>query len=374
MRAVARQFKASLAAVQFWVRRAEGRRLNRVDWSDRASGCRVAPNRTPAKIEDMVLRLRKQLKEKSDLGEFGAEAIYREFIRLGFDEVPSVRTIGRILERRGALDGRKRIRRSPPPRGWYIPDVARHKVELDCFDIVEGMHLKGKTSVEVFNGISLFGGLVVSWPLTAITAKTAANCLIEHWREVGLPAYAQFDNDTCFQGPHHHRDVIGRVMRTCLALGVVPVFTPPRETGFQATIENYNGQWQTRVWARFHHRSLPELQKRSDRYVTASRRRAVSRIETAPDRRPFPEGWQLDLQRRPRGRIVYLRRTSDRGAVSLLGRTFEVDPLWPHRLVRCEVDLVAQGIRFFALRRRDPTWQPQLREVPYTLPRRRFIE
>ena len=30
----------------------------------------------------------------------------------------------------------------------------------------------------------------------------------------------QFDKDAIFQGPHHHRDSIGRVTRLCLSLGV----------------------------------------------------------------------------------------------------------------------------------------------------------
>jgi hypothetical protein len=45
-----------------------------------------------------------------------------------------------------------------------------------------------------------------------------------------------------------------------------------------------------------------------------------------------------------------------------------VNPHWVHRLVRCEVDLDAAAIRFYALRRRDPTWQPLLHEAPYVLP------
>ncbi len=374
MRSVARRFNVGLATVQLWVGRAKGRRLDRVDWSDRLKGRRVARNRTPRKLEDKVVKLRRRLKERSDLGEFGAVAIRRDLLESGVLEIPSVRTIGRILERRGALDGRKRVRRPPPPRGWYLPEVARAKVELDSFDVVEGMHLQDKGSVEVLTGISLHGGLVASWPLPAIMAKTASRSLLQHWREVGLPAYAQFDNDTRFQGPHHHRDVVGRVMRTCLALGVVPVFIPPRETGFQASIENFNGRWQTKVWSRFHHRSMAELRKRSDRFIAACRHRAGARIDAAPQRRPFPKGWELDLQKHPHGRIVYLRRTSDRGTVTFLGRTFNVDSLWPHRLVRCEVHLTAKRIRFYALRRREPGWQPLLCEVAYSLPQRRFIE
>jgi hypothetical protein len=210
--------------------------------------------------------------------------------------------------------------------------------------------------------------------MSAITAKIAVQMLISHWCEVGFPTYVQFDNDTRFQGPHMHPDAVGRVMRLCLSLGITPVFAPPRETGFQAAIENFNGRWQAKVWARFHHKSIEELTDRSDRYITASRKRATARLKSAPTRRPFPEGWRLNLQAHPRGRIVYLRRTTDRGSVSLLGHTFKVDPLWPHRLLRCEVILSEEKICFYALRRREPSSQPLLKEVFYKLPRRRFKE
>jgi len=144
--------------------------------------------------------------------------------------------------------------------------------------------------------------------------------------------------------------------------------------GFQALIENFNGRWQTKVWSRFQHDPLDALREKSAKYIKAARDRSAVRIERAPKRRPFPKQWQLDLQRHLTGRIVYLRRTSDTGRATLLGHTFGIDPTWPHRLVRAEVDLDANHIRFYALRRREPTWQPLLREVPYTFPSRRFNE
>ena len=210
--------------------------------------------------------------------------------------------------------------------------------------------------------------------MATITARATTQALIEHWRVVGLPAYAQFDNDTIFQGPHQHADVVGRVMRLCLSLGVVPVFAPPRETGFQAAIENFNGRGPAKVWARFEYDSLNSGPAQSGKFVAASRQRAATRIEAAPARRPFPKRWKLDLQAQPRGRIIFLRRTGAQGIVELLGHRFEVDVSWPHRLVRAEVDLDAGRIRFFALRRREPNHQPLRREVAYTLPRRRFQE
>ena len=374
MRRAAAQFGVALSTVQYWVAHAGTQRLDRVDWASRPRGPRQPANRSPRELEDLVLSLRRELKDTSDLGEFGAAAIRRTLQDRGIHPLPAVRTIGRILERRGALDGRKRRRRPAPPPGWDLPDVAAGRAEWDSFDIVEGLVIQGGIDVEVLNGIALHGGLVASWPMTSATARATVPAVIGHWRQVGLPADAPFDNDTIFQGPHQYADVVGRVMRLCLSLGVVPVFAPPRETGFQAAIENSNGRWQAKVWARFVHDSLAGLCQQSEKFVAASRLRAAARIEAAPPRRPFPTDWRLDLQARPKGRLIFLRRTDAQGGVELLGHRFEVDPLWPHRLVRAEVDLDANRIRFFALRRREPNHQPQLREVSYTLPRRRFQE
>jgi hypothetical protein len=291
----------------------------------------------------------------------------------GLATVPSVSTIGRVLERRGALDGQRRIRRPPPPRGWYVPDVAAGRAELDSFDVVEGLVIQGGLPVEVLTGISLLGGLSVAWPGPPVTARMVVERLTTHWRAVGLPGYAQFDNDTCFQGAHQHRDCVSRVMRLCLGLGVVPVFTPVREPSFQASIENFNGLWQDKVWRRFRFRSYVDLCTRSQAYIRARHERAAARIAGGP-RQAFPSPWQLDLQAHPSGRIIFLRRTNHVGAVQLLGRTFSVDAQWTHRLVRCEVNLDEHHIRCFALRRRDPCHQPLLREHSYTLARRPFKE
>ena len=372
LRAVARRFGVGVATVAYWVQRAKGQRLDRVDWSDHSHAPHQA-RRTDTSLEELVVKARSDLAH-SDLGAIGAAAIRQALVDQGHAQVPSVRTINRILARRGALDGRKRTRRPPPPRGWYLPDVAKGRAELDSFDIVEGLVIRGGIQVKVLNDLSLQGGLVVSWPHTIITAKFVVEAVVEHWRAVGLPGYAQFDNDPIFEGPQIHPDTIGRVARACLSLGVVPVFVPPRETGFQAAIEGFNGLWQAKVWARFQYPSREGLQAQSARYVTAHRQRAAARIEAAPSRRPFPPRWRLDLQVHPQGRLIFLRRSNAQGEVQVLGRTFAVDPLWQHRLVRAEVDLKPKRVRFYTLRRRAPDQQPLVNETTYVLPRRPFSE
>jgi transposase len=373
-RQAARRFGVSLATVQRWLARAQGRRLDRVDWAGRPRRGRRAEHATDPDLEDRILQLRHDLKEHRDLGEYGAAAIRRTLLQQGLTDVPSERTIGRILARRGALDGDRRRRTPPPPPGWYLPDLASRRVELNSWDAVEGLVIQGGQGVEVLNVVSLHGGLCELWPGPNVTAAGVVEALVEHWRAWGLPGYAQFDNDTCFQWAHQYPDTFGRVTRTCLQLGVVPVFVPPQETGFQAAIESYNGRWQAKVWCRFRHTGLPDVCDRSGRFVQAYRQRTAARREATPPRRSFPADWELDLGRPLSGRVIYLRRTDDAGAVSVLGHRWAVSGTWCHRLVRAEVDLDRGRIRFYALRWRDPKGQPLLKAGPYPVPTKRFHE
>jgi hypothetical protein len=88
--------------------------------------------------------------------------------------------------------------------------------ELDSFDYVEDLRLG---LVNVFNDISLHGGLVCSFPLMTMSAENTVTSMLEHWREFGVLTYAQFDNSTVFTGPRKANG-IGRVIRFCLSLGV----------------------------------------------------------------------------------------------------------------------------------------------------------
>lgn len=370
-RAAARTFGVSLATVQLWLARAGQDRLDRVDWSDRPSRPRHT-TRSPAGLERLILQFRGELRETSVLGEYGARAIREALIdrpELAWP-VPSVRTIGRILERHGALDRRRRRSATPPP-GWYLPDVRDWEAELDSFDTIEGLRLQGGPDLSVLTAVSLHGGLVDAWPERSITVARTRDALLERWSAFGLPRYAQFDNDGRFAGSTSTPDAIGPVIRLCLAVGVTPVFAPPRESGFQASIESFNGRWQAKLWHRCQTGTLTELQARSAAYIAASHRRAIVRIDAAPPRPPLIRD-QVDLDADPAGKLIFVRRTSDAGSAVVLGHRFPVDRHWSHRLVRAEVDIDLGWLRFFALRRRAPADQPLLRVADWTPPARWF--
>ncbi|MGP1684699.1 MAG: hypothetical protein ACTS8S_20445, partial [Giesbergeria sp.] len=352
MRAVAAQFGVSLGAVAYWVAQAQGKRLDRVRFSNRAPG--RAWNRTGTDVEQRILSLRCALRERSVLGEYGLDAI-----RLALQQddsaqqVPARTTIYRVLGRHGILDGAHRQRRPAPPKGWYLPELAAGNVDLDSFDFIEDLKIANGPLVSVLTGTSLHGALAEAWVMERPSARATLQALVERWRRDGLPTYAQFDNDTIFQGAHQFADTVGRISRLCLALGVFPVFAPPREPGFQNAIEGFNGLWQSKVWQRYRFPDVASLAAASARYIAAYRTKTASRREAAPTRRRFPTRFKLDLGVPLRGTMIFVRRSSENGTVSLLGKDFSVDKQWLHRLVRCEVDFTHQRIRFYALRRRD---------------------
>jgi hypothetical protein len=371
LRCVARAFKVSVSTVSLWVTRSHGRRLDRYPFADGKPG--HAWNRTKESQERRILRTRVQLHKHSVLGEYGANAIQRTLCgERGQASCPSRATINRILRRRGALDGVRRIRRPAPPRGWYLPTVREARAELDSFDFIEDLKIAKGPLVQVLTAKSLHGGLADAWTMPRLSAATAVQCLLERWRRDGLPAYAQFDNDTVFQGAHQFVDTVGRVSRLCLALGVVPVFVPPLEHGMQNLIEGFNALWQAKVWQRHHVPSLRALQQLSNRYIAAHRVRTTELAERAPQRQPMPRGFKLDLTAPLRGLMIFIRRTDPNGHVSLLGRRFLVSRGWLHRLVRCEVHFEHRRIRCFALRRRAPDDQQLLATLHYRSPDKPF--
>jgi hypothetical protein len=255
-----------------------------------------------------------------------------------------------------------------------LPEVAAGRAEIDSFDTITDLVIKGGQDVTVLNGISLHGGLPGSWPQAKITAKTVVETLLQHWRRHGCPGYAKFDNDTIFQGAHQWPDSFGRVIRLCLQLGVTPVFVPPREPGFQAEVEAFNGRWERCVWRRYLHAGLRPLQRRSQAFVEACLDKSAARIAAAPARTPLPPDYAPDWRRPLQGRVIFLRRTDPQGRAECLGHRWLVDGNWPHRLVRIEVDLTVGQVSLYTLRRREPAAQPRVKTLRYRPPKRQFID
>ena len=88
-----------------------------------------------------------------------------------------------------------------------------------------------------------------------------------------------------------------------------------------------------------------------------------------PPRAPWPVAWEFRPQTLPAGVVVFIRRASVTGHLTILGRNWSVGVPWAGRLVRAEVDLGAGEVRCVGLRRRAPDAQPLLAVLRYRYPR-----
>lgn len=370
-RAAARRFKVSLAVVQYWLARAQDRDLSLVDWSDRPSRPHHHPQQTSPAVERRIVATRRAL-QNSALGFVGAATIAQTLAPALGKKLPSVRTIGRVLHRQGVLDGRRRLRRPTPPPGWYLPLVAQQRAALDAFDFIEDLALTGGRWLDVLTTRALVGPVCDAWPCRGSGTTTQVVVALQtHWQKQGRPLYAQFDNDLRFLGPSRYPDTLGQVVSLCLQLGVTPVFAPPAEHGVQNLIESFNHLWQAKVWERFHFPHLQSLRRRSQDFIGALQHRWTARHEAAPPRRPFPKDWKFDERRQLRGEVIFIRRTDERGRLSVLGHRWLLDPHWSLRLVRAEVNLDAHQVRCYRLRRQAPEEQRLIKTIPYHFPQRK---
>src|ERR1017187_6437563 len=107
-RAVARRFGGGLGHLQYWLARTRGQKLDRVDWSDQSRAPRRQGRQTHVSLQRRVLALRRELRQ-GDLGFVGAQAIADALVTASpKGKLPSLRTIGRVLKRHGALDAVRR--------------------------------------------------------------------------------------------------------------------------------------------------------------------------------------------------------------------------------------------------------------------------
>ena len=224
------------------------------------------------------------------------------------------------------------------------------------FAVHRCLYLHGGQEVQFLNGLSLHGSLLHSVAMSPVTTENTILALIAHWQQFGLPKYVQFDNDLVFHGSRM-KDDIGRVIKLCLSLKVIPVFSTPYEQGFQGKIERFNGEIQQKFWQRRKFKNIKDVQKYLLEYVQAHRLAQQENILVAPRRRAFPKRGKRDDSKPLTGTIIYLRRTDGSGRIKLLGREFLVSKDWLYRLVRVEVDLDASKVSFYALRRAD--WKTQ---------------
>jgi hypothetical protein len=138
------------------------------------------------------------------------------------------------------------------------------------------------------------------------------------------------------------------VIRLCLRFGISPVFIPEGEPQFNGGVENFNGWFQPRLFDRRYtrpgdpRRELARLQEAVDtQHVhprlggrTPAQHRRGLRLRRLPASFVAP----TERQKLAAGRVIFIRRVSPAGTVSVLSQSYRVGKRHPGLYLRLVVD------------------------------------
>jgi len=305
---------------------------------DRTRANHHVAQRIPPELERAILSIRRRLQAHASPATryrlIGAPAIWAELKALDFDPLPNPRTIERVLQRNGLTA--PRVRLAPLlPRQEYPGPQARASNELHEVDLVGPVYLKGSGHrYYIWVGKDVFDGAVCLRLASSRRMNEVLWFLGECWKDLGLPQQVQLDNARELAGWGPSARTLSRVIRLCLRFGVSPVFIPAGEPQFNGSVENFNGWFQEPLFQRrFRHpgalrRELVRLQDavntqhvhpRLGGQTPAQHRRGL-RLQKLPASFVVPTG-RLPLAV---GRVIFIRRVSVAGTVTVLSQSFRV--------------------------------------------------
>lgn len=220
------------------------------------------PRRTPEEIEEIIEMVRLSLYNK---GAFcGDQAIRWEMEDLGVSPLPSLRTINRILYRRGLTDRRTG---SYEPKGKRYPKLpASLPNQTHQVDLIGPCYLTGPIRFYSLNAIDIAINRCGVQPVASRSGQSVLEAFWAVWKRMGIPDNVQVDNEMAFYGSPTHPRGMGPLIRLCLLFGVNLWFTPVAEPWRNGVVEKFNDHYRQKFLAKVAIASEKELMKASLAY------------------------------------------------------------------------------------------------------------
>ncbi len=323
-----------------------------------------APKRPHCKWPDAIRRQALTSRQQRQRGErpgyehalVGAVAIHYELAYLADEPAPPPRTIHYWLHQAGLVEPRHPVVANHVSQPYPQPPC-RQINDLHQLDLKGPLYLSGSGQKHYL----LASRDVCSKRVTlsvALTkqARTIAAFLVKAWQRGGLPKVLQMDNGLEFRGSNRYPRAFGLVVRLALDVGIEPLFIPPHEPWRNGVIEQFNGQAQRLLLARFRFDSTADLQagvaslqaavNSSHRLAALDGRTPDEFIADAPLRRldQAYDGLQRDLQL-VKGWVSFIRLVRPSGRITLCADDkFDIDPVLQWQYVLARVDIAQQQL------------------------------
>jgi putative transposase len=348
---------------------AEYRRHPHSDLADRSRAPCSSPTQVPADVVTAVVQIRHRLEAantpETRYSPLGARAIAGQLAAWGFERIPSLPSIQRILQAAGLTHPLG----AGESKAYYPWPVAWDVNVIQATDIIT-RHVRGGLAIENFHTIDHFSQAVWLGPYANQTAATTRQFLLENWANLGLPRWHQFDNEGAFCGGHTHPRVIGQVVRLCLFCGVEPLFTPFYDPKRNWQIETFHSLWLRLFWNRHQFRDLAHVRQLTPAFrawylahycppalngLTPDQVRQGARLRPlTPDRQQLIPTDRLPITA---GRIHFMRKVTGDGLIHLLNEPWPVDRKLAGEYVRATVNAAEHRLTIWRQPDPDSPWR-----------------
>lgn len=299
-------------------------------------------------MRGLVVRAYRRV-QKRRWGLRGVSAVRRE-LRVAFRlrRTPSTSTIKRVLHERGIFK-----RRPPAKRKAFYPKPhPTPTYTIHALDWTERFLPDGK-KVFVFHTFDL----VTRGCWQSIFADKTTVSAIQHlktiWKTRGIPHMLQMDNDGAFYGSRKVPQLVGRIPRLCLYVGIEPLFIPVGEPARNGEVEQAHRIWDKAVWQQMSFASVQAAQAFTPQFEQwylkeyeppklkgrtpseAQSFQPYSRL-TATQCRMIPDSLPITA-----GRMHFIRQVSPDGTIEVLNESWHISKrlageyvwatLWTHR-------------------------------------------
>jgi hypothetical protein len=269
----------------------------------------------------------------------GAPTIRYELACLGYEPLPSLRTIERVLHAAGRTSPAVR----PQPRtasSDYPGRPATHSNQLHYLDLIGPRYLKGSRRhwfFLVYRDSYDHAVYVEFQPKPKM--EDVLNFVVHAWQRLGLPDRVQVDNSELF-GLTSHPGSLSRFVRLALWVGVEVTFIPEHEPWRNGAIEWFNGWLQERVLS-IPLRSPAQVRRELAALMTTCWEEHIhpqlnfqttAQVRRDLTRRTLPHNFSGHRQPLPVaiGRVVFIRRVRPSGRITILGVQFNVGKRLAH--------------------------------------------
>jgi transposase-like protein len=272
----------------------------------------------------------------------GAPMIRHELACLGYNPLPSLRSIERILQKGERTSPAFRLQPCASSSTYPVARAKRSN-QRHQVDLIGPRYLKGSRRQWFF--------LVYYDPYDQAVyvefqpksrLETVLAFVVRAWQRLGLPDTLQVDNSDVF-GLTSHPGSLNRFVRLALLVGVELTFIPEHEPWRNGSIEQFNGWMQERLFAIALHSPAQvrrELSAMMDTCFQENIHPALNFQTTAQVRHSFtprtlPHNFRRHLQPLPIaiGRVTFLRRVRTCGRITVLGVKFKVGKRFAHQYV-----------------------------------------